>query len=114
MRQLVILSLAAVVAGCSSPEYQGQGEYFELQNVNVIERDLSLFKPTQLVSTASMQSLSNQQKSTKPMTTFVVRHGERYQAALIRWLNNAGYQNVAWSMGKQWCFRRVFEKNPFL
>jgi len=86
MRQLVILSLVAVVAGCSSPEYQGQGEYFELQNVNVIERDLSLFKPTQLISTASMQSLSgNVQKSKKPTSTFVVRHGERYQAALIRY-----------------------------
>ncbi|EGU37241.1 hypothetical protein [Vibrio scophthalmi] len=101
MRQLVILSLVAVVAGCSSPDYNGQGEYFELQNVNVIERDLSLFKPTQLLSTASVKSsIQNGQKSKAPTTTFIVRHGERYQSALIRWLNNAGYQNVAWSMGE--------------
>ena len=100
MRQLVILSLVAVIAGCSSPEYTGQGEYFELQNVNVIERDLSLFKPTQLISASDMKApIGGSQKSNKAMTTYVVRSGERYQAAIIRWLNQSGYQNVAWSMG---------------
>lgn len=99
MRNLLICSVVIAVVGCSSaPDYEGQGEYFELQNVNVIERDLSLFKPTLLVSAGSIQPYENLIKTT-PTTTHVVRQGERYQSAIIRWLNEAGYQNVAWSMG---------------
>ncbi len=100
MRYITIISAMMIVAGCSSVEpYQGQGEYFELQNVNVIERDLSLFKPTLLVSANNIQPQAKLNKDNVPMTTHVVRQGERYQSAVIRWLNEAGYQNVAWSMG---------------
>lgn len=53
MRQLsYALGALVLLSGCASQEYTGQGEYFELYNVNVIERDLSVFKPTQIVSTA--------------------------------------------------------------
>ncbi|WP_045422829.1 hypothetical protein [Vibrio jasicida] len=126
------LSTGLLLAGCAAPEYTGQGEYFELHNINVIERDLSTFKPTQMVSTATtnrqttspskrrleeslydLPSSSNtkpKQKlaktNTKPkvktplavVPQFEVRHEERYQAALTRWIRAAGYPNVAWSM----------------
>lgn len=32
------------------------------------------------------------------MPEYKVRHGERYQAALTRWVRAAGYPNVAWQM----------------
>jgi len=133
MRQLYyVLGATVLLGGCAAPQYTGQGEYFELHNINVIERDLSTFKPTQMVSTAtanqqtssptkrrleeSLYDLSNpsntkpKQKlaktNTKPkvktpptiVPQFVVRHEERYQAALTRWIRAAGYPNVAWSM----------------
>ncbi len=125
------LGAGLLLAGCAAPEYTGQGEYFELNNINVIERDLSTFKPTQIVSTATenrpvslskrrleeslydLPSPSNTKRKQKQVTTnvkpsvkappavvpqFVVRHEERYQAALTRWIRAAGYPNVAWSM----------------
>ncbi len=143
MRQLsYALGALVLLSGCASQEYTGQGEYFELYNINVIERDLSVFKPTQIVSTAStarpstpndgsdewwspipqvntaakpiksatvshvkstnrvVKDQSQAQKS-KPLTIvpqYQVRHGERYQAALTRWVRAAGYPNVAWQM----------------
>lgn len=122
MRQLsYALGALVLLSGCASQEYTGQGEYFELYNINVIERDLSVFKPTQIVSTASTARPSKPIKSAKPvakkaltsstakpsvkknaplvvMPEYKVRHGERYQAALTRWVRAAGYPNVAWQM----------------
>ncbi|WP_045409822.1 hypothetical protein [Vibrio jasicida] len=136
MRQLsYALGALVLLSGCASQEYTGQGEYFELYNINVIERDLSVFKPTQIVSTASLARPSKPNdgsdewwsplpqvntaakpvvkkaltsstvkphvKKTSPlvvMPEYKVRHGERYQAALTRWVRAAGYPNVAWQM----------------
>ncbi|YCO02380.1 hypothetical protein ACB087_10395 (plasmid) [Vibrio sp. VNB-15] len=142
MRQLsYALGALVLLSGCASQEYTGQGEYFELYNINVIERDLSVFKPTQIVSTAStarpskpndgsdewwsplpqVNTAAKPIKSAKPvakkaftsstvkpqvkkvsplvvMPEYKVRHGERYQAALTRWVRAAGYPNVAWQM----------------
>ncbi|AUW07639.1 hypothetical protein [Vibrio campbellii] len=138
MRQLsYALGALVLLSGCASQEYTGQGEYFELYNINVIERDLSVFKPTQIVSTAVNKPMTLTQSSqrdwfedtpiktlskpskplvTKALTTstakpsvkknaplvvmpeYKVRHGERYQAALTRWVRAAGYPNVAWQM----------------
>ncbi|ENH7396028.1 TPA: toxin co-regulated pilus biosynthesis Q family protein [Vibrio vulnificus] len=138
MRQLsYALSALVLLSGCASQEYTGQGEYFELYNINVIERDLSVFKPTQIVSTTSTSaskydiedkwdapppiktvtvpttnSVANitkvtptsQERKTKPLAIipeYKVRHGERYQAALTRWVRAAGYPNVAWQMSQK-------------
>lgn len=127
MRQLpYALSALILLGGCASQEYTGQGEYFELYNLNVIERDLSVFKPTQMVSTAlsddtrpvsrlqepiakpvplpSSQPAKNtpieekRVKKAMPISDFTVRHGERYQAALSRWIRTEGYPNIAWQM----------------
>lgn len=93
--------LLSALAGCSSQQdYAGKGEYFQLMNVNLIEADLSVFKPTQIAMTPEVEMPS------KPVTkvvkekeiTFVVRKGERYQAAIKRWLRSQGYPSVAWSM----------------
>lgn len=139
MRQLsYALGTLILLSGCANQEYTGQGEYFELYNINVIERDLSVFKPTQIVSTSPSNRqfdatknnwadelwLSKQEKplaskakvtpltkaskkgknvKAKPlviMPEYKVRHGERYQAALIRWIRGAGYPNVAWKMSE--------------
>ncbi|MGF1894067.1 hypothetical protein L4D18_21845 [Vibrio campbellii] len=139
MRQVsYALGALILLSGCASQEYTGQGEYFELYNINVIERDLSVFKPTQIVSTSqpnphsyaknkdltdelwssegantqsskskitpiSKSSKKNKNAKAKPlviMPEYKVRHGERYQAALTRWIRGAGYPNVAWQMSE--------------
>ncbi|HDY7474799.1 hypothetical protein WM008_19705 [Vibrio vulnificus] len=137
MRQLsYALGALVLLSGCASQEYTGQGEYFELYNINVIERDLSVFKPTQLISTASTDHLSvskeDKWESLPPIKTvtipstnkaasatkvkpapskgkpkpsillpeYKVRHHERYQAALTRWVRAAGYPNVAWQISE--------------
>ncbi len=139
MRQLsYALGALILLSGCASQEYTGQGEYFELYNINVIERDLSVFKPTQIVSTspskpqsyatkndwadvlwssgrvntssskakvtpltkASKKSKNAKAKPLVIMPEYKVRHGERYQAALTRWIRGAGYPNVAWQMSE--------------
>ncbi len=104
------LGAALLLSGCASQEYTGQGEYFELYNINVIERDLSVFKPTQMVSTKPEITVSEPptasvnktkqsvKKKAVPVPQYHVRPGERYQAALTRWLRAAGSPNVAWSM----------------
>ncbi|WNJ73469.1 hypothetical protein [Vibrio vulnificus] len=137
MRQLsYALGALVLLSGCASQEYTGQGEYFELYNINVIERDLSVFKPTQLISTAStdhlLASKEDEWESLPPIKTvtipstnkasnatkvkpapskgkpkppillpeYKVRHHERYQAALTRWVRAAGYPNVAWQISE--------------
>ena len=58
MNQRISLGLATLLCGCASQDYTGQGEYFELQTVHVIERDLSVFKPTQTASTRDLSSVA--------------------------------------------------------
>ncbi|GEM77229.1 hypothetical protein [Vibrio sagamiensis] len=127
MKKRISLGLATLLCGCASQDYTGQGEYFELQTVHVIERDLSVFKPTQTASTrdAPRRSLIEQNDAPKshsltlfgqplvnkdapsdkkipmmkkPVPHYTVRHGESYQVALTRWLNTAGMNNIAWQL----------------
>lgn len=95
MRNLIILaSVVTVLSGCSST--QGQGEYFELDNVHVVERNLGLFKEAQVVSTERNQ----QAKPTLPRVNaqYEIRQGETYKTALERWIRDEGYSQIAWGM----------------
>lgn len=102
MNKIIVIGLMlGALAGCSSQQdYAGKGEYFELMNINLLEADLSVFKPTQIALTPEVVE---PQMPVKPITkekeiSFVVRKGERYQAAIKRWLREQGYPSVAWSM----------------
>ncbi|ENV1282745.1 hypothetical protein Q5N41_16790 [Vibrio cholerae] len=104
MKKHVLLILTfGVLFGCSSQQnYAGKGEYFELMNLNLLEADLSVFKPTQIATTPEVLEPQRQIVSVtiapENELSFVVRKGERYQAAIKRWLREEGYPSVAWSM----------------
>ncbi len=100
---MVLSSVAcAVLAGCAAPKYTGQGEYFELENVNLVERDLSLIEPLPLLDTSLQASISEPKKrmikKSRPLDSYLLREGESYESALRRWLKNEGYQSIAWSV----------------
>nr|AKN40315.1 hypothetical protein [Vibrio tasmaniensis] len=103
MNQFLLLGgMCALLAGCSTPTYTGQGEYFELENINLVERDLSRLESVQLADTRTATSSSEPKKRTiAPMATYVVFEGESSDSALRRWLKNEGYRNVAWSMSPE-------------
>ncbi len=101
MKKIVYLTLVlGALAGCSSQQdYTGKGEYFELATVNLLEADLSVFKPTQIAVTPEVKPAAKPQVTPKEkQLSFVVRKGERYQSAIKRWLREQGYPSVAWSM----------------
>ncbi len=102
MKKALVAVGIALLAGCANQpeEYKGQGEYFELVNVNIIERDLSVFKPTQIAFTPEKPVVQKPKPkvSKKVEPVFVVRKGERYQVALKRWVRKKGYPSIAWSM----------------
>jgi hypothetical protein len=100
MNKLLLIGGACVLlAGCSTPTYTGQGEYFELDNVNLVERDLSRLESVQLADTRLSASSSEPSKrAIQPMATYVVYEGEPLGSALRRWLKSEGYRNVAWSI----------------
>ena len=97
-RHLLAVSLLIVLSGCSSePEYQGEGEYFELTNRHIIERDLSVFRSTTVVDTNKAVALA----PFAPVSDYyeaVVNKGEAYNSAIKRWLKAEGYSNIAWSL----------------
>ncbi|MGL6262137.1 hypothetical protein [Vibrio sp. WXL103] len=100
-KTLLAVALTTVLAGCAgTPEYTGQGEYFELYSINLVERDLSVFKPTQIVTThPAIAQPAPKPKPKAAVPTYTVRPGERYQAAIVRWLrDDEGYFQIAWSM----------------
>lgn len=95
---LTAVCAALLASGCASQnESLGNGEYLELFSINVIERDLSSFTPTN-ISRTDIATIATK-KAPIPYT-FTVRSGERYQVALNRWIKAMGYQNIAWSMNK--------------
>ncbi|WP_099609480.1 hypothetical protein [Vibrio coralliilyticus] len=101
MKKLIFGVAISLLSGCATQQqYSGQGEYFELLNVNLIERDLSVFKPTQVAMTPVIAPPKKieRKKPQKVLPTFVVREGERYQVALKRWVRKQGFSSVAWSM----------------
>ena len=97
-RHLLATSLLIVLSGCSSePEYQGEGEYFELTNRHVIERDLSVFRSTTVIDT----NQAVVQAPFVPVADYyeaVVNKDEPYNSAIKRWLKAEGYSNIAWSL----------------
>ena len=97
-RHLLAVSLLVVLSGCSSePEYKGEGEYFELTNRHIIERDLSVFRSTTVVDTNKAVALA----PFAPVSDYyeaVVNKGEAYNSAIKRWLKAEGYSNIAWSL----------------
>lgn len=103
MNKILLLGgMCALLAGCSTPTYTGQGEYFELENINLVERDLSRLESVQLADTRTATSSSEPKKRPiAPMATYVVFEGESSDSALRRWLKNEGYRNVAWSMSPE-------------
>ncbi|CCN39729.1 conserved exported hypothetical protein [Vibrio nigripulchritudo FTn2] len=84
------------LAGCSSPSYEGQGEYFELVNVNVVERDLSVLKATVTTSTAKTPG-GPVLEPKRVFKSFHLKAGEAYHTALKRWVKKEGYKNVAFN-----------------
>lgn len=95
---LLATSLLVILSGCASePEYQGEGEYFELTNRHVIERDLSVFRSTTVIDT----NKAVVQAPVAPAAEYyeaVVNKDEPYNSAIKRWLKAEGYSNIAWSL----------------
>lgn len=102
MKKLVLSGVAcAVLAGCAAPQYTGQGEYFELENVNLVERDLSLIEPLPLLDTmlpVVPEPKKRIIKKPNPLSSYMLREGESYESAMRRWLKREGYQSIAWSV----------------
>ncbi|EDL52194.1 hypothetical protein VSAK1_26580 [Vibrio mediterranei AK1] len=102
MKKVVMcVLLCGVIAGCANkPDYQGQGEYFELTNVNLVERDLSKVMPTVLTQTDVKVKPKTvvKKRPVKALDTYVLLEGESYEKALRRWLRGRGYNNIAWSV----------------
>ncbi|EGR1049124.1 TPA: hypothetical protein I7108_003486 [Vibrio cholerae O1] len=95
MRNLIILaSVISVLSGCAGT--QGQGEFFKLDKVHVIERNLGLFKEAQIVSTERDQQV--QPVLARINTQYELRQGESYKTALERWIRDEGYSQIAWGM----------------
>ncbi|MCW8348731.1 hypothetical protein MD535_22335 [Vibrio sp. ZSDZ65] len=104
-RSTLLLCVPLVVIGCATPSYEGQGEYFELTRRNVIERDLSPFKETQIRQTEGATlavTPKAPQKATAPTgKRYIVRNGETYRDGLRRWLKSEGYDNIAWNLSSK-------------
>ncbi len=95
--------VCAALSGCASKEYKGQGEYFELRHVNIVERDLSPLKPTIMSETKLTAKVVKPKAKPvpKPIETYLIREGESFESAIRRWLKREGYRKVAWSMNTQ-------------
>ncbi|MFA0249481.1 hypothetical protein AB4458_25980 [Vibrio sp. 10N.261.45.F1] len=95
--------VSGVLSGCAAPQYEGQGEYFELANLNLVERDLSLIKPLSLDDTSrvSPNAKAKRKKVNPPLATYTVNLGESYEVAIRRWLKQDGYRFVAWSVSDE-------------
>ncbi len=95
------LSLGALLSmgltGCANHEPVGNGEYLELTSIHVQSQDLSTFTPTTVTRTDTTVATQKPQA----VYAFTIKQGERYQAALKRWLTQTGYHNVAWSLTKE-------------
>ncbi|MGR5456114.1 hypothetical protein ACPV5N_19700, partial [Vibrio alfacsensis] len=102
MKKLVMgVLMTSVIAGCANqPDYQGQGEYFELTNVNLVERDLSKVMPTLLTQTdiKVKPQTATKKRPVKALDTYVLLEGESVEKTLRRWLRGRGYNNIAWSV----------------
>ncbi|MGD1336097.1 hypothetical protein ACP6H1_27265 [Vibrio harveyi] len=90
---ITLCVLTSVLSGCANKP-ANDGAYLELKNTHVIYRDLSSFTPTTITRTDSTVLTSKP----KAVYQFNVKQGERYQVALKRWLRQAGFRNVAWSL----------------
>lgn len=102
MKKLVMgVLMTSVITGCANqPDYQGQGEYFELTNVNLVERDLSKVMPTLLTQTdiKVKPQTAPKKRPVKALDTYVLLEGESVEKTLRRWLRGRGYHNIAWSV----------------
>ncbi|AAW88267.1 hypothetical protein VF_B0025 (plasmid) [Aliivibrio fischeri ES114] len=97
-QHLLATSLLVILSGCASePEYQGDGEYFELTNRHVIERDLSVFRSTTVINT-SKAAVAPITQPTNDYYEATISQGEAYNSAVKRWLKAEGYSNIAWSL----------------
>lgn len=92
------LSMGALLSigltGCVNHKPVGNGEYLELAAINVQYQDLSTFTPT----TVTRTDTTIHTQTPQAVYSFTIKQGERYQAALKRWLAQMGYHNVAWSL----------------
>lgn len=93
------LSMGALLSltGCVNHDPEGNGEYLELAAINVQYQDLSTFTPTTVTRTDTTIATQKPQA----VYSFTIKQGERYQAALKRWLSQMGYHNVAWSLSEK-------------
>lgn len=94
---LSALALFFLSACSSAPPYQGQGEYFELSTVHLIERDLSPLRPAELgVSTPG--GLTPPRWPAAPGEAFLLPAGQSYLTILKGWLAREGADFIAWSL----------------
>ncbi|PCD85619.1 hypothetical protein [Vibrio mediterranei] len=99
---ILLLGLPLLLTGCTNPSYEGHGEYLELPQVNVIERDLSPFLTANInqnkASTPEVAVMPSSTKSASSGKRYIVRNGETYRDGLRRWLKSEGYDNIAWNL----------------
>lgn len=104
-----------LIGGCQTTA--NTGEYFEVEKLNIIERDLTVnyvssskktspTKPIKLKKALAKPKISS--LPNKPLSppkkvvqrSYYIYKGESYKNAISRWFNRSGYDAVAWSIGK--------------
>ncbi|GAL28993.1 hypothetical protein JCM19239_6081 [Vibrio variabilis] len=89
---ILLLGLPLLITGCANPSYEGYGEYLELPQVNVIERDLSPFLTANInqnkASTPEVAVMPNTTQSASTGKRYIIRNGETYRNGLRRWLKS--------------------------
>ena len=85
------------MAGCSATN--DTGKPYKLEKINVVQRDLSVIKPTEVMTTKHIKLTHGSKRvKSKTLATYTVRIGEKYSTSIRRWIHDAGYPFIAWSL----------------